>query len=307
MIFLIAQQSTWLTAHDPATGARTIRTKLPPLPLKENTEEPLETADTLIAQLGEAERNNRRADVRAGRLMDEATFCSRLGVTRATLRRLVASGSVFFIVVDEQNYYPEVFIQEAKHRARLYEVCRILWPAPADARLHYLKSRRGNLGGKTPLQCLANNEQFRHLKKMTRGFAIEYHRTTLVAYAGSHESEPGNVAVAPSYDVAAECDPRTPVWKRCLDAMTSHGYEGVFPPYVSLNTATVFVNELRAGHHPPQRIARLNISLQADTAHIQVERFESRAYGLEAHVGSPNATIEEVMLAAFSVLHNRDG
>ncbi|WP_250481723.1 BPSL0761 family protein [Caballeronia sp. NCTM5] len=303
LLFLIARQSTWLAAPNLDTGARTTPRELPAVEHWKSSE----TAENFMMKLREAELENRRADIRAGRLMDETRFRARLGLTKGTLRRLVASGSVFFIVVDEQNYYPEVFIREENNRKRLYEVCRILWPAPPEVRSHYLNSRQGNLGGLTPLQCLADKQNYRRLKKMAYGFAIEYHRTTLVAYAGNHESEPENVAVAASYDVAAECDPRTPVWRRCLDAMSSHGYEGVFPPYVSLKSATIFASQLRAGYHPPQRLARLNISVEGDTAHIRVERFESRAYGLEVPVEGPNATIEAVMRAAFGALLNRDG
>lgn len=135
----------------------------------------------------------RRNMVANGELIPEDLFRERLGVTQRRLNNLLADGSVFSMAVDDVMYYPALLADPALDRKRLQAICRILVPAPAGSRLHFLSSTRGSLGGRSPLELLVDDDDFKTLKRLAAAWADEWSRTAVKMYEGAHEIEPKDV------------------------------------------------------------------------------------------------------------------
>ncbi|SAK66295.1 hypothetical protein AWB78_02397 [Caballeronia calidae] len=300
MIKAIAGESKWLETRDDAAGLSPLTKKvsLPAIPSSIDDPHP-----SFLDDFRQREIESLRARIRAGKLVTDAEFQRRLGLSEARLRRLVVNGSVFAIDVDGLRYFPALLAEGHYNRKRLFSVCRLLVPAPTVVRLHYLTSRRGNLGGLTPLECLNDDERYKLLRRMSWAEAIEWHRTTITAYAGQHNFEPANVA--PAYRGAEELDPRENVWQRSLATLRHHGFTGVAAPYERLNEATIFVAQSKAGLGEPIDGARLYFTLDGGYATVTVERFQSEANDNIKVKVDGNETVEEAMRAIFSDLLNR--
>jgi hypothetical protein len=305
-IELIADQTEWLEAKRDGIGTQahlTRKVSLPPLP-PSTPGEPLSN-EVFFEDFRQREYESLRAKVQAGELLTTEEFRRRLKLSEEDLRRLVVEGSVFAIDVDGLRYFPSLLSDKRHDRKRLFSICRILWPAPPVFRLHYLTSRRGNLGGLTPLQCLVDSKKYGLLSRMARAETVDSYRTTVSAYAGLHDAEPTDVP--PSYSVAEDLDPRRNLWERGLAALSHHGFTGVFPPYEQLGDATVFITQIAGGSTAPDEGARLTISIDADCASVNVERFVSAKSQYLRVPLEGQENVEDAMRKVFRELWNRGG
>ncbi|MBB5417064.1 hypothetical protein [Paraburkholderia atlantica] len=208
----------------------------------------------------------RREMVRNGELLTRSEFRARLRVSERRLGQMLATGSVFSMVVDGAAYFPAVLAEATVDRQRLQAVCRILVPAPSACRLDYLISPQGNLGDIVPLKALADDASYRRLREMARAWAAEWSRTTLKIYAGFNE--PGGSE--PTYVAVCEADPRTNLWKRALQAMDAGGYITPPGPYPRRDTATVLIFRSEAGKPDDVLEARLDVDIVDDMAHMRI-------------------------------------
>ncbi|CPH56430.1 Uncharacterised protein [Burkholderia pseudomallei] len=245
----------------------------------------------------------RREMVRSRKLLTQSEFCARLGVSERRLAQMLAAGSVFAIVVDGIEYLPALLADPAVNQKRLQSVCRILVPAPPECRLDYLSSRQGNLGDITPLDALADEENYRWLREMAQAWAAEWSRTTVRIHAGP--CEPGEIE--PTYVAACEADPRTSLWKRALEAMESGGH--IAPPrsYPIAGAATVLVIRSEAGDLNHVEEARLDVSIIDEVARVLIH---TRDFGQELEevpVAGADSIVEVVRLvvAALSRVKKR--
>jgi hypothetical protein len=209
----------------------------------------------------------RRGMVANGELILEADFRQRLGVTQRRLSKLLADGSVFTMAVDEMEYYPALLADPVVDRKRLQAICRILVPAPPECRLDFVSSSRGSLGGRSPLQMLDDDDDFKVLRQRAAAWAAEWSRTAVKVYKGEHEAEPGGFD--PLYTAIAEVDPRRPLWERASEALHVHGYQWPLGPYPDVQKFTLFVERQTAGATPTPE-ACVQIVVDGDCIQVRI-------------------------------------
>ncbi|WP_146153230.1 BPSL0761 family protein [Paraburkholderia fungorum] len=304
MIGLIADSTEWLEGKqdEPERPAPLVKNvELPPLPSSVTDDTRLN--GNFFENFRQRELESLRARIRTGDLLPAEEFRRRLRASSEALRQLVVEGSVFAIDVDGLCYFPSLLVDERYDREKLFSICRIIWPAHPTVRLHFLTSRRGNLGGLTPLECLADNKRYRVLRGAAWAESVDSYRTSVSAYAGLHDTEPSDVS--PSYSVAADVDPRLGFWKRGLRTLKDHGFTGVFPPYEQLREATIFISQIRGGSTTPDEGAKLGFSIDGSYASVNVERFVSKESQYLRVPLTGTETIEDSMRAIFRELWNR--
>jgi len=210
----------------------------------------------------------RRAMIANGELISEDLFCERLGIAQRRLGKLLADGSVFSMVVDDVTYYPALLADAELDRKRLQAICRILVPAPAGCRLHFLSSSRGSLGGRSPVEMLDNVDDFKRLRQAAAAWAAEYSRTAVKMYEGEHQTEPKDHE--PLYTAIAEIDPRKPLWERASEALHVHGHEWPLGPYPESRKITLFVERQTAGDTTPIPEACVQILVVGELIRIRI-------------------------------------
>ncbi|MBC8751489.1 MULTISPECIES: hypothetical protein [Paraburkholderia] len=241
----------------------------------------------------------RRQMIRDGELLPEDEFRRRRGVTPNQLARLSASGSVFFIEVDGKAYYPRLLVDPAHNMRRLAYVCRILWPASPNERLHFLTSRSGALGGITPLQALKNDASYRELLILARGWASEFSRTIVKICSGEFIRGATLPVVCTG---VIEIDPRVGLWRRAADALGGGGNLRPDGPYPKPKTATVFISRGTAGRPGDMVEARLDVLVSQGLAHtgVVVENYpRSDLDPIRVDKADDLVTVIRKILAAF--------
>jgi hypothetical protein len=226
----------------------------------------METTMTFREEIEQQAQVARRAMVRSGELLTSSEFCRRLGVSERRLARMMATGSVFAIEVDGVCYFPTLLANPSLNRKRLQSVCRILVPAPANCRLHYLSSRRDNLGAITPLEALADDRSYRRLRRMAHAYAAEWSRT--VVHISAAHSRPDELES--TYVAAIDVDPRINLWKRAREAMKAGGYIAPPPPYPIADVATVVITRSDTGNLNDVEEARLDVRIADDEARVVI-------------------------------------
>ncbi len=178
-----------------------------------------------------------RRQMRAcGLLLSREELRVKLGVSNKRLERLIEEASIFPIDLDGQDVYPSIFCDGRLNLVRLYRIACILAPAYPEARLDFLTSMCGALGGRVPLELLADDGDYRALRRFAQDWASEYSRTSVSFYAGSYEDVlPSSI---PLFISIAEVDPRNQIWKRALAALTCPGHQ---KPYTAPQAPAAFV------------------------------------------------------------------
>jgi hypothetical protein len=235
-----------------------------------------------------------REMVRSGELLDKKDFRKVLRLSSGRLRDMVATGSVFAIELDGISYFPSLLATPGINRQRLYAVCRVLFPAPPSCRLSYLQSKHVNLGGLSPIDSLDDYESYQILLRMAHAYAVEWWRTSVVIYEGSHWEEPSQTD--PVVTVMDETDPRVNLWKRAAGAIVSGGYISPPGPYPHLNLASVFVALHPAGQGEVTVEARIEVIVDGDVAHALVVRGEASPRKLDAIPVIGNMSVVDVVL-----------
>jgi hypothetical protein len=201
-------------------------------------------------------------------------FCSRRGVSRAQLARLVARGSVIAIDVDGTVYYPALFTDPMVQQNRVSAVCRMLQPAAPSACFHCLTARRGSLGDISPLEEMRTDKGYKTVRRFATAWAAERSRTIVSIYTGKHRKDVELPLVCTG---VVDADPRQPMWRRANEALQPSGNLRPDGPYPSSKTITVFISVSTAGGTQDVPEARLDVVLKAGVAHCSVTSSHPRA------------------------------
>jgi hypothetical protein len=227
-----------------------------------------------------------------GELISEADFRQRLGVTERRLIKLLTDGSVFTLDVDGVQYYPALLARLGFDRKRLQEICRIIVPAAAGCRLHFLSSSRGSLGGRSPLQMLDDDVDFKLLQRIAAAWAAEWSRTVVKMYAGEHQLEPSDVE--PLYTATTEIDPRKALWDRASEALHAHGYEWPLGPYPEARIFTLFVEQQAVGDSAPIPEACVQILVVGELIRIRIVAAPGTALNSQTIASGKHKTFVDV-------------
>lgn len=210
----------------------------------------------------------RRQMIRDGELLTEEEFLRRRAISAKQLSSFLKSGSVFSVTVDAGQYYPALLADSALRVRRLATLCRVLWPAEAHSRLHFLTSRSYALGGMTPLEAMGSDGGYRQLLRVARGWASEWSRTSVAIHVGEYIG--GKTDLPLACTGVAEIDPRISIWRRALEALTSQGNVRPDGPYAKAAAATVFISRSEAGQTGDVKEARLDVIIDKQIAHAGV-------------------------------------
>ncbi|MDR5812074.1 hypothetical protein QCE62_00540 [Caballeronia sp. LZ033] len=219
-------------------------------------------------RLYEEAMRNRREMVSDGVLISGQELCARLRISEKRLNKLIDGGSLFSIPVDDGVYFPALLADPRLNRQRLRKVCRLLVPAPADARLDYLSSRRGSLGGHRPLDLLNDDSEYSRLLSNAGAWVEQWSRTFVTLYEGEHEVEPPNTQ--PLYTAIEEIDPRRAILDRASATLRTHGYQFPLGPYPEVRRFTVFVSRQDTNDVEARPEACVQIVVDGELVRIRV-------------------------------------
>ena len=96
------------------------------------------------------------AMVKKGQLVPPELFRELMGwTTRQAVWKAVDSQRVFYIDHKAERYFPTFYADPAYVRKHLEAVTQVLADLPGGSKLEFFLTRKGSLGGETPLQALA--------------------------------------------------------------------------------------------------------------------------------------------------------
>lgn len=94
--------------------------------------------------------------IEQGHLVAPAEFQALMGwSTRQAVWKAVDSHRVFYLDFMAERYFPKFYADAAYGRKNLEAVTKVLGDLPGGAKLQFFVTRKGSLGGETPLQALA--------------------------------------------------------------------------------------------------------------------------------------------------------
>jgi hypothetical protein len=179
-----------------------------------------------------------RAMLASGDLLREADFREQLSVSEEQLAALVREHKVFAIAVDWEKAYPAILCNSELPLQRLWKVAVMLAPLLPAQRFNFLLSQNSALGGRTPIEMLTRDTDFRKVRQLAAATAAEASRTFLKIFEASQPMHTRPL-VAPLYTSAMEGDPRRPLWARALEALRSPGYQ--FPHNIPTAPQTLLI------------------------------------------------------------------
>lgn len=111
------------------------------------------------------------AMVRKGQLVTPVEFQELMGwATRQAVWKAAESHRVFYLEHKAQRYFPAFYGDPAYDRRHLETVTKILGDLPGGSKLQFFLTRKGSLGGITPLQAMAEG-RFAKVKDIAAAFA----------------------------------------------------------------------------------------------------------------------------------------
>ncbi len=109
--------------------------------------------------------------VQRGHLVTPVEFQVLMGwATRQAVWKAAESHRVFYLEYKAQRYFPRFYGDPAYDRRHLEAVTKILGDLPGGSKLQFFLTRKGSLGGVTPLQALADG-RFAKVKDIAAAFA----------------------------------------------------------------------------------------------------------------------------------------
>lgn len=92
--------------------------------------------------------------VRRGELLDSTTFAHKARWTAEEMMDALASNRVFAFEFAGERYIPAFFLDTRYDRKQLEEIGEELRGLPGGGQLQFWRTRKGSLGGLTPLEAL---------------------------------------------------------------------------------------------------------------------------------------------------------
>ena len=94
--------------------------------------------------------------------------------SRQALWKAVKGQRIFYLTYKAQRYFPTLYCDPSYARRHLAAVSQLLGDLPGGAKLQFFLTRKGSLGGATPLQALADG-RFSKVKAVAAAFAEDPH------------------------------------------------------------------------------------------------------------------------------------
>ncbi|ASL47825.1 hypothetical protein bAD24_III10540 [Burkholderia sp. AD24] len=210
----------------------------------------------------------RREMIASGELISEAEFRRQGSLIPQKLAALLSDDSVFTLEVDGVAYFAASLAVPENQRSRVYEICRIIAPAPSDARLDFLTSPRERLGDRSPLEVLKSTDGFKTVSQMAEAWAAQWSRTVVTIFEGEHEVEPADTE--PLYTAAAEVDPRRPLCERAFTALYLREYEWPLGPYPDVRKFSIFVDRQAPGDSQSTPEACVQVLVDGECIRIRI-------------------------------------
>jgi|UPI0007508E8E hypothetical protein len=111
------------------------------------------------------------AMVKKGQLVAPAEFQALMGwASRQAVWKAAESHRVFYLTYKAERYFPIFYGDPAYDRKHLEAVTKVLGDLPGGSKLQFFLTRKGSLGGDTPLQALAAG-RFAKVKDVAAAFA----------------------------------------------------------------------------------------------------------------------------------------
>jgi hypothetical protein len=139
-------------------GAASAKTKRPVAPRDPKESSSASPASASMAALRERARESMKQLAREGTLVDSAQFLEEWGRSKQALSKAQAANRVFVLDIEGRRYLPAFFVDTRYDRAKLEKVSKALGPLPGASKLQFFLNARGSLGGRTPLEALADGQ-----------------------------------------------------------------------------------------------------------------------------------------------------
>ncbi|WP_207001342.1 hypothetical protein [Trinickia mobilis] len=224
-------------------------------------------------------------------------------INERRLEKLVREGGVFFLIVDGSAYYPAFLADPRFNQRRLQTICRMLFPAPPDARFDFLASRHGSLGDRRPLELLDDDCDYTRLRANAAAWAAQWSQTTVKLYDGEHDTEPRKIT--PLYTATAEIDPRRSILDRASATLAAYGYEFPHEPYPEARIFTAFVEHQNVGDPETRPDACVRIVVDGELIRIRVVYKEGVSRQSETVAVGKNRSVVDVARKVFGHLLRR--
>ncbi|WP_322104848.1 hypothetical protein [Paraburkholderia sp. J41] len=157
----------------------------------------------------------REQAVKQGHLILPDAMSEALDVPRIRLQKMLRRGELFAIFVEGRPYIPSFLVADDSTRKRLWELCKILYPAPAEARLGWLHTARASTWSLRPVDCLCDAKRYDCVRFLAKAWASEWSRTIVSVYPGE-TLDRSETAAEPLYRAVLEIDPRINLWTRVI-------------------------------------------------------------------------------------------
>ena len=91
-------------------------------------------------------------------LISSATFCDEAVLSSAGLSKSLRANRIFAVEIAGQLCFPDFYFDQRYDRRQLESVSKLLGDLPGGSKLQFFTNPRGSLGGRTPLDALADGE-----------------------------------------------------------------------------------------------------------------------------------------------------
>ncbi len=102
-------------------------------------------------------------------LVDQDEFCVLASMSPEAVATAALDGTLFGVLVGGRMYYPSFFADPRFDKAQVAVLCRLLGDLPAGSKWQFFSTRKGSLGGRTPLQAMLDGE-LAMVKRAAEGF-----------------------------------------------------------------------------------------------------------------------------------------
>ena len=160
--------------------------------------------------------------VRADALLSEKVLRKQLGVSKKRLAVMVTDGRIFAIDVNGVNLFPAILGSSDLRLTRLWNIAKIIVPAPPALRLDFLTQPCAALEDRIPINMLDGDRDYEQLREYAKAWASEFSRTFVVVWDADALDDLSRAK--PIYTCSSAIDPRRPLWRRALNAIRSPGY-----------------------------------------------------------------------------------
>lgn len=97
-------------------------------------------------------------------------YAEEAGLTSSALDKALRAHRIFAVELAGERYVPGFYLDERYEKRQLESVCRALGDLPGGSKLQFFVTSKGSLGGRTPLEALAQGK-LSAVRRTAQGFA----------------------------------------------------------------------------------------------------------------------------------------